>query len=156
MSYLKPVKFSKAKKILAASVELRGSYALLGSGMLELKAWLDERGISQSGNPFALFYDNPTEVPESQLRSEACIPVAKAFLSEGRFSFKEFPECRVAETTHEGKPEEYASTYGAFLEGLLKAGYNLAGPAREFYHAPASDLAPGMGWMIQQPISKRA
>lgn len=124
--------------------------------MLELKAWLDERRISQSGDPFALFYDNPTEVAEPELRCEACIPVTKAFRSEGRFRFKEFPECQVAETAHEGEPEEYASTYGAFLEGLLEAGHELAGPAREFYHTPAADLAPGMGWLIQQPISKRA
>lgn len=81
--------------------------------------------------------------------------MAGPFGSEGRFRFKEFPERQVAETRQEGPPEEYARTYGAFLEQLLGAGYNLEGPAREFYRSASTNLGSRMGRLIQQPVSKR-
>ncbi len=154
---MKPdIRFSTAPKILAASMELTGPYADWGKGLMELKAWLYSKGIATAGEPFALCYDNPTETPAPQLKSEACFPVAIPFEPEGIVRFKEFPECHAAETRHRGRPEEHTSTYGAFLEQLLNDGYALSGPAREFYHSPSAVLGPGMGWLIQQPISKRA
>ncbi len=123
--------------------------------MMELKAWLDRRGIRTAGRRFALFYDNPTERGAAELRSEACFPVTEPFRSEGRFAFREFPECRVAETRHEGPPQEFTRTYGAFLEQLLNDRYTLLGPAREFFDSPSKELGPGMGSLIQQPVEKR-
>jgi len=148
------VRFTVAPRILAASVQLKGSYSKWGMGLMELKAWMDRRNVKPAGRPFALFYDNPLETPAEVLRSEACYPVAKPFKSEGRFRFKEFSECQVAETTHSGPPEEFTKTYGAFLEGLLKSGYRLLGPAREFFDSPSEKTGPGMGSLIQQPIGR--
>lgn len=148
------VRFTHSSRILAATLELKGPYDSWGRGLMELKAWMERTGISQSGGPFALFYDNPTETPAAQLRSEACIPVSKPFKSEGLFKFKVFPECEVAETKHDGSPDTYTSTYGAFLEHLFNSGCGFLGPAREFFRLPSADLGPGMGWLIQQPVTR--
>lgn len=149
------VKFTTAPKIIVASVERKGSYSTIGESMRDLKTWIDSKGIEQAGYPFCLFYDNPTEKAEAELRSEACIPVAKAFQSEGNFMMKEFGEAQVAETRHEGPPEEFSKTYGPFLEGLLNQGYQIVGPAREYFMTVSEVQGPGSGFLIQQPVARK-
>ena len=149
------VKYTHAPKLTAFSLEMRGSYQRIGEAMKKVKAWIDEEGIEQAGYPFCMFYDNPGETPEPELRSEACIPVAGKFEPQGQFRMKEVGETLVAETKHEGRPEEFAKTYGPFLEGLLKQGYQIVGPAREFFLTASDVKGPGSGFLIQQPIAKK-
>lgn len=149
-----PVQFTTAKKMFVAYIERKGSYSGVGESMRKLKAWIDSKGIEQAGYPFCMFYDNPTETPEAELRSEACIPVGKPFVPEGEVKSKTLDEVTAAETRHEGRPEEFAGTYGPFLEGLLKQGYRIIGPAREYFMAVSDVKGPGSGFLIQQPISK--
>lgn len=148
-------RFSRCPKLLVASAEFRGSYTVIGLAMEELAEWLDMRGIKYAGDPFCMFYDNPGETPESQLRSEACIPVSTPFQPEGKFKLKELSEVDVAETRHEGPPEKFAMTYGPFLESLIRSGYKLLGPTREYFTKVSDVKGPGTGYLIQQPISKR-
>ncbi len=149
------VKFTTAPKLIVAAIERRGSYSTIGESMRELKAWIDLKGIEQAGYPFCLFHDNPTETPEADLRSEACIPVAKTFEPEGDYKMKEFSEAQVAETRHQGPPEEFAKTYGPFLEGLLNQGYQIVGPAREYFMTVSDVKGPGSGFLIQQAVTKK-
>ncbi|MDE1858532.1 MAG: GyrI-like domain-containing protein [Thaumarchaeota archaeon] len=148
------VRYVKAPRTTVASVSLKGPYARVGEAMLKLKAWMDEKGIEQAGYPFCRFYDNPGETPPAELRSEACIPVAKPFAAEGGVDCKELAEAQAAETRHEGPPEEFGMTYGPFLEGLLKEGYRLDGPAREYFTSASDVKGPGSGFLIQQPITR--
>ena len=148
------VKMTTSPKIIVAYTEHRGAYVGVAEAMQNLKAWIDSKGIEQAGYPFCLFYDNPLEKPESELRSEACIPVSNAFEPDERFKMKEIPESVVAETRHSGVPEEFSKTYGPFLEGLLNAGFQLLGPAREYYMTVAEAKGPGCGFLIQQPVQK--
>jgi effector-binding domain-containing protein len=149
------VKFTTAPKLVVAELEWKGSYSTIGEAMRELKEWIDSKGIEQAGYPFCLFHDNPTETPEAELRSEACIPVAKAFQAEGKYLMKEFDVVHVAETRHQGPPEEFAKTYGPFLEGLLNQGYQIVGPAREYFMTVSDVKGPGSGFLIQQPVAKK-
>jgi effector-binding domain-containing protein len=149
------VKFMNAPKLIVAYVELKGPYSRIGEAMKGLKTWIDAKGIEQAGYPFCLFFDNPNETREEDLRSEACIPVGKPFEPEGEFKVKELGETPVAETRHEGPPEEYTKTYGPFLEGLVSQGYQVAGPAREYYMSVSDVRGPGSGFLIQQPITKK-
>jgi DNA gyrase inhibitor GyrI len=149
------VKFTTAPKLIVAAVERTGSYSTIGETMRELKTWIDSKGIEQAGYPFCLFYDNPTETPEAELRSEACIPVAKPFEAEGKFMMKEFVEAQVAETRHQGPPEDFGKTYGPFLEGLLNQGYQISGPAREYFMTVSDVNGPGSGFLIQQAVIKK-
>jgi len=149
------VKFTTAHKMLVASAARKGPYSRIGETMQSLKRWMDSKGIEEVGYPFCLFYDNPSETPAEELRSEACIPVAKPFDPEGEFVIKEFPETQAAETRHEGPPEQFGLTYGPFLEGLLNQGYRIVGPAREYFMTVSDVKGPGSGFLIQQPIAKK-
>jgi DNA gyrase inhibitor GyrI len=149
------VKFTTSPRLTVACVERKGSYTGIEGTMRELKAWIDSKGFEQSGYPFCLFYDNPGETPETELRSEACIPVAKPFEPEGEHKVKELEAIDVAETRHSGPPEEFSKTYGPFLEGLLSQGYKIVGPAREYFMTVSEVKGPGSGFLIQQPIIKK-
>lgn len=148
-------KFSVSPKIIVAFIEHRGSYDTINDSMRDLKDWIDRNGIEQSGYPFCMYYDNPTETPQEELRSEACIPVSKPFQPEGRFQMKELQQVDVAETRHNGPPEQFPKTYGPFLEGLIKGGYQLLGPVREYYTSVGDAKGPGTGFLIQQPVAKK-
>jgi effector-binding domain-containing protein len=148
------IRYRRSPRITAAALELRGPYTGVGMGLVELKGLMDAGGIEQAGKPFALFYDNPTAKPASELVSEVCIPVSKSFESMGRFRFKVLEECEVAETRHTGPQERYTETYGLFLESLLNQGFRLVGPAREFFESPSADALPGKGFLIQQPVRR--
>ncbi len=148
------VEFKTSKRMVVAYVERRGSYSSIGESMRKLKAWIDAKGIEQAGYPFCLFYDNPSETPVAQLRSEACIPVGREFTPEDDFKLKVLDEAQVAETRHEGPPEEFAKTYGPFLEGLLNSGYKIVGPPREYFMSVSDVRGPGSGFLIQQPVAK--
>ncbi len=149
------VKFKTAPRMLVAYVERGGAYSGIGDEMRRLKDWIDSKGIEQAGYPFCLFLDNPMEIPRARLRSEACIPVVKPFEPEGEFKMKELEEVEVAETRHEGPPEEFAKTYGPFLEALLSQGYQILGPAREYFMSVSEVKGPGSGFLIQQPVAKK-
>ena len=148
------VQFKSAKKMTVAYVERRGPYSGVGEAMRNLKRWIDSKGIEQAGYPFCMFYDNPSETPQAELRSEACIPVGKEFVPEGEVKLKALDEVATAETRHLGPPEDFAKTYGPFLEGLLSRGYRLVGPAREYFMTVADVKGPGSGFLIQQPVAK--
>jgi DNA gyrase inhibitor GyrI len=146
--------FETIPKTLVASIELRGSYENWGDGLMELTRWLDSKDGKPAGKAIGLFYDNPLETPPEKLRSKACIPIDHNVTAEGKFKIEELEGGMVAKTRHTGKPEEYTKTYGAFLEWLLKDGYTLRGPAREIFDRLSPDLRPGMGAMIQQPVTR--
>ena len=154
MSY-PTVRFRTAPAMVVAFAERRGAYSGVGDTMRRLQGWLESRGVEAAGEPFCLFYDNPSRTAEADLRSEACIPVKEAITSEGEFGAKVLPETLVAETAHSGPAEEFGRTYGPFLEGLLNQGYDLVGPARECYHAASDIRGPGSGFVIQQPVAKK-
>jgi len=148
-------RMTTSPKVTVAYLELRGPYAGVGEAMKSLKAWIDAKGVEQSGYPFCLFYDNPLETPEAELRSEACIPVSGSFRPEGEVRVKELDETEVAETRHSGLPDDFHRTYGPFLEGLLNSGYELIGPSREYYMTVAEAKGPGLGFLIRQPVSRK-
>jgi DNA gyrase inhibitor GyrI len=149
------MRFTRSRRLIVVSLFRKGSYSGTGEAMSKLKHWMDSKGMEPAGPPFCLFYDNPTETPEAELRSEACIPVVEPFESEGEFVMKDLPEVEVAETRHEGPPEKFAMTYGPFLEGLLNQGYRIVGPAREYFKTVSDVKGPGSGFLIQQPIARK-
>ena len=147
-------RFSRSRRMVVACMEVRGPYDEVAGPMKELDGWLRKRGKEASGDPFCLFYDNPGETPPGELRSEVCVPVAEPFAPEGKVRTKVLEAADVAETRHRGPPEEFGRTYGPFLEGLLRQGFRLVGPAREFYASAADARGPGTGYLIQQPVSR--
>lgn len=141
--------------VTVAFVSLVGPYENWGKGLMELKEWLDDNGIPVTGQPIGLFYDNPTQSLPEELRSDACLPIEGVMDTEGRFQLKELPGGTAAAAKHIGPPSGYTRTYGAFLEGIINAGYLFEGPAREIFSEAREDLQPGMGVRTEQIVRKK-
>jgi effector-binding domain-containing protein len=135
-------------------IERRGPYEGIGLDLQEISDWLAAEKVQAAGKPFCMYYDNPGETPRSELKSEACMPVSGRVRTVGRMKVKELLAADVAETAHKGKPEDFAMTYGPFLEWLITHGYKLDGPAREYYDAITAKMGPGSGVLIQQPVRR--
>ena len=58
------VRFGTSPTVIVAYAERRGAYSGVGESMAELSRWLGAQGVSPSGDPFCLFFDNPGETPE--------------------------------------------------------------------------------------------
>jgi len=149
------VRLEKVGPTRVAFVELTGPYESWGKGLMELKGWLESQKVRVIGKPIGLFYDNPTETPSNELKSDACFPIDGPLQPTGKFQIKDLPPGEIAVTRHNGPPDQYTGTYGSFLEGLLKRGYVFYGPAREVFDEARPDLRPGMGLQIQQLVKKK-
>lgn len=148
-------RFVREPKKTVAYIELKGPYSGAGRAMAELWRWVESAGAETAGDPFCMFFDNPSETPEAELRSAVCVPIRGDVAPDGRFQVRELPEADAAETRHVGPPEEFGRTYGPFLESLMAAGFSIAEPAREYFRRPEDAGGPGTGYAIRQPISKK-
>jgi len=148
------LKLEKVSPIRVAYVQLTGAYENWGRGLMELKKWLDNQGVEIVGRPIGLFYDNPTETPEDELKSDACFPIRGEIKPNAEVHVKELPGGDIATTRHVGPADQYTRTYGSFLEDLMSKGFVFYGPAREIFEEPRQDLRPGMGIRIEQLVRK--
>ena len=109
-----------------------GPYAGIGAKFEELMAWALPLGIVR-GNPIGIFWDDPTKVEESILRSDACIPVDSSYLSDQ-------PDVRVIVR----RAGRYAmKTYFGPYEGLPNA-WN------DFISEVNPDLLDSNGWCFEE------
>lgn len=138
-----------------AYLEWKGAYSGVRGAMTELDGWVRGSGAAQAGFPFCVFFDNPFETPEAELRSAVCIPVRGELRPEGEYEVRDLSPVDVAETKHEGPPEKFGETYGPFLEGLSRQGYSVAEPPREYFRTAEDVRGPGSGFAIRQPVSKK-
>src|SRR5690349_10717852 len=56
-------------------LELTGNYTLAGRSLAEVAKLMKEQGLSPSGPPFGLFFDDPGLVPAERLRAQIGFPV---------------------------------------------------------------------------------
>ena len=53
-----------------------GPYRKVGETWAALTAWVTEQGRAPAGPGWEVYVDDPNEVPEAELRTEVCVPVA--------------------------------------------------------------------------------
>jgi effector-binding domain-containing protein len=121
--------------------ELRGSYTRTGRALEGLHATLEERGLVASGPPFALYFDDPGRVPESELRSRACFPVDVAPHAITGVPADVLPRAQVVYAVVRGPYPEVPRAYPGLYGYLGRMGWVEAGPIREIYLVPPTSVA---------------
>jgi effector-binding domain-containing protein len=121
--------------------ELRGSYTRTGRALEGLHAALKERGLVASGPPFALYFDDPGRVPESELRSRACFPVDVAPHAITGVPADVLPRAHVVYAVVRGPYPEVPRAYPGLYGYLGRMGWVEAGPIREIYLVPPTAVA---------------
>lgn len=112
--------------------ELRGSYTETGRLLPQLFEDAKRAGLTITGPPFALFYDDPGTTAVIELRSRACLPVASVDAAAS-ISADTLPSATVAYAVVRGPYPEVPRAYRGLLEYMRRFGWVEAGPIREIY-----------------------
>lgn len=129
----------------AVGVDHRGSYMEIGRAFEALFGWLGGRGLITPDMRMAgLFYDDPSSVPEAELRSRACVISGKAPSVEAPAVATEIVGGSYAVLRHKGPYADMRAAY-QWLYGtwLLQSGREIADrPIVEEYLNNPRDTAP--------------
>lgn len=107
------------------SLSFEGSYAQTTDKLDTLMAWLLRAGHPYSGRPFAVYYDDPSEVPEEDLQAEVCLPIAEEFEPAGDIERKTIPGGDFACVVHEGSYSGLDESYDVIFEWIEENGYQM-------------------------------
>ncbi len=116
-----------------AFLEARGSYTGIGRLLEQLAGLAHEHGLAVGGPPFALYYDDPGQVPPAELRMRACLPL------DGLQSLPAPLQGDVLESTTvvyafvAGAYPDVPRSYPALFAYLSELGWRENGPIRESY-----------------------
>ncbi|MFW6457430.1 MAG: AraC family transcriptional regulator, partial [Planctomycetota bacterium] len=91
----------------------------------ELMAWLLRVGHPYSGRPFAIYYDDPAEVEEEDLRAEVCLPINEECEPEGEVERKTVEGGDFASVIHEGSYAGLDDAYDEIFDWLEENGYQM-------------------------------
>jgi effector-binding domain-containing protein len=114
-------------------VDVTGSYARTGEALGRAHGMLLEQGIEPSGPPFALFYDDPGQVPVESLRARACFPVDLAITPKAELRFDVLESTTVVYAYVSGPYPEVPRSYPGLFEYMRGLGWQENGPIRETY-----------------------
>jgi effector-binding domain-containing protein len=123
-----------------AFVELRGSYVETGRALPALHDRIRAAGLEPSGPPFGLYFDDPGRVPVAELRSRACIPLAGVPDAGADVQFDLLPRAHVVYAVVAGPYPEAPRAYPGLYRYLTSMGWVEAGPIREIYLVPPSEV----------------
>lgn len=118
-------------------VEQVGSYARTGRLLPSLHQELVNQGLHASGPPFALFYDDPGQVPADKLRSRACFPIeGPAPKIAFPLQYDVLPAKTVAYAIVRGPYPEVPRAYSGLFAYMTRMAWIDDGPIREVYLVP--------------------
>lgn len=114
-------------------LELRGSYAEVGRSLPALAREMKAQGLSASGPPFGLFFDDPGSVPVAELRARIGFPVDGLAAVREPLRGDVLPAASVAYAFAGGPYPEVPRCYPGLLDYIKRMHWVLAGPIREIY-----------------------
>lgn len=124
------------------SLAFEGSYAQTTDRLDELMAWLLRVGHPFSDRPFAIYYDDPVEVPEEDLSAEVCLPIEEACEPAEGVKRKTVPGGEFACVLHEGPYSGLDDAYDEVFNWLEENSYEFAEEmgTREVFHRLSGEV----------------
>lgn len=114
-------------------IELRGSYTQTAQNLKGVFDALAKAGVTPSGPPFALFYDDPGHTSTAELRSRACVPVDGSVSLPAPYAADVLPSSTVVYAFVGGPYGDVPRAYPGVLAFMKKMGWAESGPIRESY-----------------------
>lgn len=124
-----------------AYLEHLGPYSGTGALLPEVHRLLALEGVRPSGPPFALYYDDPTGKSPETLRSRACVPIESWTQPSLPLKADTLPSRTVAYAVASGAYPNVPAVYSGIFSYMEKLNWALAGPIREIYLIPPSEVA---------------
>lgn len=129
------VHVKEVPEMTVMSLPFTGSYDQTQTKLDRLMSWLLRVGHPYSQPPMALYYDDPAQVPEEELRAEVCLPIEEECEGEEDIERKELPAVTVAYTVHKGPYHQIPPLYEEIFEWMEENGYEYVEdmPTREVF-----------------------
>ena len=141
------------------AIEHRGPYTELESVMDQLISWVMREGHPYSGPPFAILYDDPQYVAESDLRSEVCVPMEEDLQGKDNVVRKQMPALTMAASIHKGPYHEVHKAYEVIFDYLNEHGYEykaVYGCHEAYLNSPVDIESEEQMVEVRVPIGKPA
>lgn len=116
-----------------AYVPAKGSYEQLPELFGEVVGYVMKEGLQITEPPYGIFFNNPQEVPQDELKFEIGISFIGEAEGEGRVKVKNVPAHQVVSTVYKGPYGQAAQVYQTVIEYAMKNGYEIAGAVKELY-----------------------
>ncbi len=116
---------------------VKGSFTQVPGTIGEVVGWIMQRGLSMSGPPVGVYFNDPGQVAEEELVWEIQWPVAgdadPADPDEQGIGLKRVDSYDAAATVHRGPYESIGPIYGKLVQWIMGNGYDIAGAPEEVY-----------------------
>jgi AraC family transcriptional regulator len=124
------------------SIQHRGAYHKIGRAYDQLFGWLGPRGlVDEHTRILSIGYDNPGVVPQSQLRSRACVTVSKPCVLDAPLEWCAIEGGRYAVLRYKGTYDALPDIYHwLFSTWLPQSGFvrRDAPPFEEYINSPVN------------------
>ncbi|MCK4283389.1 MAG: GyrI-like domain-containing protein [Candidatus Brocadiae bacterium] len=130
------IQVKEVEAMTVMSLSFTGPYDQSQEKLDELMSWLLRVGHPHSALPMGLYYDNPAEVAQDELRAEVCLPIEEKCEPAEGIERKRLPDVTVAFAVHEGPYSGIPQVYEEIFNWMGENGYRPAEdlPAREIFH----------------------
>ena len=141
-----------------AFIRMKGAFGQIPGAFGTLFHWVDERGLIPSGPPEAVYYNIPSDGPESEALWALRAPIVTGEPTPADdlgLGIERLDAQEVASAMHVGPFEDVATTYAALMAWIPAHGYAIAGPPEEVYLSdPAETPAEELQTEVHFPVRK--
>ncbi len=123
-------------------LEHKGPYSELEPVFGKVMSYAMQKNLELAGPPVGIYYDDPAQVPASELRCEIGVHVKGEPEVDPPFRLKEMPSQKVGYALLKGPYDKIALHYPEIINNLMEQGYNIVGPIIEIYHVSGPNVQP--------------
>jgi AraC family transcriptional regulator len=116
-----------------AYLDCAGSYQQIPQKMMEFMGAFFKQGLKPAGGPFAIYFNDPRQVPEAELKWLIGMPIGPGGAPVEPLKKGEYAFAKVAVCLHVGPYDKVGETYAKMTAFIDQNGWKVAGPAMEKY-----------------------
>lgn len=121
-------------------IEHVGDYAQTGPMLAGLDQEMKRQGLTASGPPFILFFDDPARVAKQKLHAQVCFPVDRPYVPAEPLKHDILPTATVVYAVVRGPYPDVQRAYPGLHAFLERMGWIENGPIREIYFVPPGSV----------------
>jgi len=125
-----------------AYLDCVGPFTQIPQKMMEFMGAFFKQGLKPAGGPFAIYFNDPRQVPEAELKWLIGMPIAPGAAPVDPLKKGEFNHPKVAVCLHVGPYEKVGETYAKMMAFIDQNGWKVIGPAMEKYFDNPQMVAP--------------
>lgn len=120
------------KPFAYAAIEMSGSYDNHGDAFMKLFEQAGSQGVPMDGIMFGVYYNNPYDTPEEELKWDVGLPAQTIETVEAPLVLKKWEFETVAVRVYEGPVDDnFSAVYMSVITWIPENGYTVAGPVME-------------------------